>query len=29
MEWPVHLPIVGGGGVSDVPYEECFIDFFN
>ena len=22
MEWPAHLPIVGGGGVTKLPYFD-------
>ena len=31
MEWPAHLPIVGGGGVTKLGFlkeKECNIKFF-
>ena len=31
MEWPAHLPIVGGGGVSSrhVIFNEIFLPYAN
>ena len=29
MEWPAHLPIVGGGGVTLLRYIELHILFNN
>ena len=27
VEWPVHLPLVGGGGVSNYVHENSAIEF--